>query len=127
MSDTKFNLTENKKMYFIATIEGLAKSDQKFESVENEIIESMKRSLNIKSTTDRLTEELNLMEKAFFLREMFKISISDLAYNEKEEEYILKFCEKNNINDDLFSNTKKWALALLKADIEYFDFINKLS
>lgn len=121
-----FSMDEETRQFFIYQMEELAKVDGNYGNGEKEIIDGLKRSFNVTTTVSKISKPLSKEEQIVFLRELYKLSISDLEYDPSEEAFIKKFAKDNDIPDILFEATKQWALSILDADLKYFDSIEQL-
>ena len=57
---------------------------------------------------------------------MYRLSISDKEFAEVEKKIIEKYIKEFNLNKEIVSATKKWAITYLENEKNYFETIDKL-
>lgn len=119
-----------KNQFLINCLLSVANSDNDISNLEKEFIKKTGELLGLKPVAYKKTPdpELSSFEKAYFLREMYRIAYVDSILKQSEIETIQAFVKKYNINSQVDSATKKWAETIQKAEIEYSnalaDYIN---
>ena len=121
---------KNKIQFLINCLWSVANSGNDISDLEKEFIEKTGALLGLSPVEYKLVPdpELNSFEKAYYLREMYRIAYVDSILKQSEIETIQSFVKKYNINSQVDSATKKWAETIQKAEIEYSnalaDYIN---
>lgn len=116
--------TEEKRQLYIQCLYDVAAADGTIDENEAQAIELLRMGLGVEMPTERIGKiELTDREKCHLVKEMYRLSIIDGEFHEKEGEVIDNFCKLYDISDEIYNPTKDWALAVLEAENKYKSFI----
>ena len=120
--------TKEKKQLFANWLWKVANADGNLAKEEIQILNNIGMSIGLQEIKyqELGSVEIDNVEKTFLLRELYRLSISDKKFAEVEKKIIEKYIKEFNLNKEIVSATKKWAITYLENEKNYFETIDKL-
>lgn len=120
--------TKEKKRLFANWLWKVANADGNLAKEEIQILNNIGMSIGLQEIKyqELGSVEIDNVEKTFLLRELYRLSISDKEFAEVEKKIIEKYIKEFNLNKEIVSATKKWAITYLENEKNYFETIDKL-
>ncbi len=120
--------TKEKKQLFANWLWKVANADGNLAKEEIQILNNIGMSIGLQEIKyqELGSVEIDNVEKTFLLRELYRLSISDKEFAEVEKKIIEKYIKEFNLNKEIVSATKKWAITYLENEKNYFETIDKL-
>ena len=120
--------TKEKKQLFANWLWKVANADGNLAKEEIQILNNIGMSLGLQEIKyqELGSVEIDNVERAFLLRELYRLSVSDKEFAEVEKSIIEKYIKEFNLNKEIVSATEKWAVTYLENEKNYFETIDKL-
>ena len=120
--------TKEKKQLFANWLWKVANADGNLAKEEIQILNNIGMSLGLQEIKyqELGSVEIDNVERAFLLRELYRLSVSDKEFAEVEKSIIEKYIKEFNLNKEIVSATEKWAVTYLENEKKYFETIDKL-
>ena len=120
--------TKEKKQLFANWLWKVANADGNLAKEEIQILNNIGMSIGLQEIKyqELGSVEIDNVEKTFLLRELYRLSISDKEFADVEKKIIEKYIKEFNLNKEIVSATKKWAITYLENEKNYFETIDKL-
>ena len=120
--------TKEKKQLYANWLWKVANADGNLAKEEIQILNNIGMSIGLQEIKyqELGSVEIDNVEKTFLLRELYRLSISDKEFAEVEKKIIEKYIKEFNLNKEIVSATKKWAITYLENEKNYFETIDKL-
>ncbi|MBO4728983.1 MAG: TerB family tellurite resistance protein [Spirochaetaceae bacterium] len=120
--------TDDKKQLFANWLWNVANADNNIAQEEIQIINNIGLALGLKEVKYKEIKQVVIddVEKAFLLRELFRLAISDKDFADAEKNIIAKFIKEFEIDKEIVTATEKWANSYLENEKQYYNVINNL-
>ena len=120
--------TKDKKQLFANWLWQVANADGNIAKEEVQILNNIGMSLGLREIKYQEigTVTIDDVEKAFLLKELYRLSISDKDFADAEKNVIEDFVKKFDIKKDIVDVTEQWAAKYLENEKTYFATIDKV-
>lgn len=120
--------TKDKKQLFANWLWQVANADGSIAKEEIQLLNNIGMSLGLKEINYQEIGNVAIdnVEKAFLLRELYRLSISDKDFADVERNVIEDFIKKFDVKENIVEATERWANIYLENEKTYFVAIDKL-
>ncbi|MCQ2580359.1 MAG: TerB family tellurite resistance protein [Treponemataceae bacterium] len=120
--------TDDKKQLFANWLWKVANADNNIAQEEIQIINNIGLALGLKKVKYKEIKQVVIdeIEKAFLLRELYRLAVSDKDFANTEKGVIAEFIKEFEINKEIEATTEKWANSYLENEKQYYNMINNL-
>ncbi|MBP5437975.1 MAG: TerB family tellurite resistance protein [Treponema sp.] len=120
--------TKDKKQLFANWLWQVANADGNIAKEEMQLLNNIGMALGLKEIYYQEIGSVTIdnVEKAFLLRELYRLSVSDKDFADLEKKIIEDFIKKFDVNENIVEATERWANIYLENEKTYFVAIDKL-